>query len=129
MPLGQLKFGCVLDGDDAFLIGNKVGQTIKQRLEVLVQSAAELPVESIHRQISSAIDLVVQLKRCNDGSRVISHVSEVLPPHAKQHQVRMKHLFELSPEGLVPTGRIPTFMEKLLLDGHLDLDTFYVQEG
>ncbi len=99
------------------------------RLEVLVQSAAELPVESIHRQISSAIDLVVQLKRCNDGSRVISHVSEVLPPHAKQHQVRMKHLFELSPEGLVPTGRIPTFMEKLLLDGHLDLDTFYVQEG
>ena len=33
------------------------------RLEVLVQMAAELPVDSIHRQISSAIDLVVQLNR------------------------------------------------------------------
>ncbi|MFK7822336.1 MAG: ATPase, T2SS/T4P/T4SS family [Planctomycetaceae bacterium] len=98
------------------------------RLEVLVQSAADLPIESIHRQISSAIDLVVQLKRCNDGSRVISHVSEVLPPDARRHQVRMKNLFELSPAGLVPTGRIPTFMENLLRGGHLNLDTFYVQE-
>ncbi len=38
------------------------------RLEVLVQMAAELPVDSIHRQISSAIDLVVQLNRLRNGA-------------------------------------------------------------
>ena len=39
------------------------------RLEVLVQMAADLPASSIHQQIGSAIDIIVQLKRLRDGRR------------------------------------------------------------
>ena len=39
------------------------------RLEVLVQMAADLPVESIRQQIASAVDVIVQLKRMREGRR------------------------------------------------------------
>ena len=47
------------------------------RLEVLVQMAADLPVESIRQQIASAVDVVVQLKRLRDGRRCVSQITEI----------------------------------------------------
>src|ERR671935_518257 len=49
------------------------------RLETLVMTAGvELPHRAIREQISSAFDLMVQIQRLVDGSRRITHVSEVL---------------------------------------------------
>ena len=47
------------------------------RLEVLVQMAADLPVDSIRHQIASAVDVIVQLKRMRDGRRAIVQITEV----------------------------------------------------
>jgi pilus assembly protein CpaF len=48
------------------------------RLETLVLMAGfDLPIRAIREQMSSAIDLVVQLTRLRDGSRRITHISEV----------------------------------------------------
>jgi len=48
------------------------------RLETLVLMAGfDLPIRAIREQMSSAIDLIVQLTRLRDGSRRITHISEV----------------------------------------------------
>src|SRR5438067_2149822 len=49
------------------------------RLETLVLMAGmELPLRAIREQVSSAFDLLVQITRLVDGSRRISHITEVL---------------------------------------------------
>ena len=48
------------------------------RLETMVLMAGyELPVKAIRQQVSSALNLVVHLTRLRDGSRRITHISEV----------------------------------------------------
>jgi pilus assembly protein CpaF len=49
------------------------------RLETLVMTAGvELPHRAIREQIASAFDVLVQIQRLVDGSRKISHISEVI---------------------------------------------------
>jgi pilus assembly protein CpaF len=49
------------------------------RVETLVLTAGvELPMRAIREQIASAFDLVVQVNRLVDGSRRITHITEVL---------------------------------------------------
>jgi pilus assembly protein CpaF len=47
------------------------------RLETMVLMAVEMPVRAIREQIASAIDLIVQQARLRDGSRKITHLTEV----------------------------------------------------
>jgi pilus assembly protein CpaF len=49
------------------------------RLETLVMTAGvELPHRAIREQIASAFDLLIQISRLVDGSRRLTHISEVL---------------------------------------------------
>jgi len=49
------------------------------RLETLVLTAGvELPLRAIREQISSAFDLLVQISRLVDGTRRLTHITEVL---------------------------------------------------
>src|SRR5205807_6879187 len=49
------------------------------RTETLVLTAGvELPLRAIREQISSAFDLIVQVSRLVDGTRRITHITEVL---------------------------------------------------
>ena len=124
------------------------------RLEVLVQMAADLPVSSIHQQIGSAIDVIVQLTRLRDGRRVISQITECVGvnPHTNQIELRDLYLREThstvgedpageDPSGadlagggdaddgeLQPTGLLPSFIADLIDTGSLRLDAFY-QDG
>jgi Flp pilus assembly CpaF family ATPase len=100
------------------------------RLEVLVQMAADLPVESIRQQIASAVDVIVQLKRMRDGRRCVSQITEVTEINPITGKLEMRDLFLLDkPEGagalLQPTGRLPTFIDELISSGTLNLKTFY----
>jgi pilus assembly protein CpaF len=55
------------------------------RLETMVLMAGmELPVRAIREQIASAIDVIVQISRLRDGSRRITHVTEV---HGMEGQI------------------------------------------
>jgi len=48
------------------------------RLEVMsLMGGIDMPLTAIRAQISSAIDLVIQISRFHDGSRMLTHVSEV----------------------------------------------------
>lgn len=49
------------------------------RLETLVLMAGmDLPLRAIREQVASAIDLIVQIQRLRDGSRRITHVTELV---------------------------------------------------
>jgi pilus assembly protein CpaF len=48
------------------------------RLETMVLMAGmDLPIRAVREQVASAIDLIVQISRLRDGSRRITHVTEV----------------------------------------------------
>ena len=55
------------DGSMTTVHANSAREVI-ERLEVLVLMAADLPVTSIHRQIASAIDLIVHISRLPGGA-------------------------------------------------------------
>jgi Flp pilus assembly CpaF family ATPase len=100
------------------------------RLEVLVQMAADLPVDSIRHQIASAVDVIVQLKRMRDGRRAIVQITEVAGINPVHGKLEMRDLFLLddyeTPGALLePTGRLPTFIGELIESGMLNLQTFY----
>ena len=111
------------------------------RLETLVLTAGvELPLRAIREQVASAFDLLVQITRLVDGSRRISHVTEVLrmesdvitlqdiflakPPDEESAAAQISRL--LSP--LSCTGLKPHFLEKLAANGVTLPATFFQQE-
>jgi len=117
------------DGSMTTVHANEAADVIL-RLEVLVQMAADLPISSIHRQIASAIDLIVQLTRLKDGRRCVTQITEVVDVDTQRATVRLKDLFLLTetdtrPE-LRPTGRLPTFMAELISHNLIDLNAFYL---
>jgi pilus assembly protein CpaF len=102
-------------------------EDVTLRLEVMVQMAADLPVTSIHRQIATAVDLIVQAARLRDGRRVVSQVSEVVgvDPDTNRAVLRDLFHFEDDVEQLRPTGHLPTFMAELMARDLINLDAFY----
>jgi pilus assembly protein CpaF len=109
------------------------------RLETLVMTAGvELPHRAIREQIASAFDLLIQIQRLVDGSRRLTHVSEVVgmesdvvtlqdiflakPPDEEGHAAgRGARL--LSP--LAPTGLKPHFLDKMAAAGVVLSPTFF----
>ena len=52
-------------------------QGYDQRLETMVLTAAPIPLESIRKQIASALDVIIFLSRMKDKSRKVVEISEV----------------------------------------------------
>jgi pilus assembly protein CpaF len=111
------------------------------RLETLVLTAGvDLPLRAIREQVASAFDLLVQITRLVDGSRRLSHVTEVLrmesdvitlqdiflarPPDEEAAAAQVTRL--LSP--LSCTGLKPHFLEKMAANGVSLPPTFFQQE-
>src|SRR6185503_7464143 len=119
------------DGSLTTLHANNA-EDVMLRLEVLVQMAAALPVDSIRNQIASAIDVIVQLKRMRDGRRCLSQITEVAGINPITGNLEMRDLFLLEDSEtpgaqLQPTGRLPTFIGDLISTGTLNLKTFYAE--
>jgi len=97
------------------------------RLETLVLMAGyDLPIRAIREQISSAVDCIVQLQRLRDGTRRITHISEVVGMEGDVITLQDVFLFDFSAgvdeqgryQGqLKPTGVRPKFAEKLSDNG------------
>jgi pilus assembly protein CpaF len=90
------------------------------RIQNMVLMAVDLPIEAIREQIVSGIQLVVHLARQPDGSRKVTHISEILPLQEKA--MAMQDLFTLQPgqDGafeLLPTGVQPQFLDRLAIAG------------
>ena len=93
------------------------------RLETLVLMAGmDLPVRAIREQIASAVDLIVHQSRLKDGTRRVTHVTEVERMEGDVITLQDVFVFDSSAgfdrEGrslgsLRPTGLRPKFLEKM----------------
>jgi pilus assembly protein CpaF len=92
------------------------------RLEVMVgMGNANMGVRSIRQQVASAVDLFVQVARFSDGSRRVTHVTEVTGMEGDL--VTLQDIFLFEKKGLTENGRVrgcfratgirPKFYEKL----------------
>ena len=105
------------------------------RIETMVLMAgAELPLKAIREQTSGAFDLIVHQSRFRDGSRRITHVTEVVGMEGDVVTLQDIFLFDYAagydengaPLGtLKSTGLRPKFLDKLAASGiHVDPSIF-----
>jgi pilus assembly protein CpaF len=104
------------------------------RLEVMVGMAnANMSVHSIRQQISSAVDLFVQISRMSDGTRRVTAITECVGMEGDQ--VTMQDIFTFEKIGLTDSGRVtgrfratgvrPKFYDRLQAAGvHIPASVF-----
>ncbi len=100
---------------------------VLSRLETMVLMAGmELPMRAVREQVASAIDLIVHQGRFKDGTRRITHVTEVVGLEGDAIALQDLYLFDHTQgtdesgrirSGLKPTGLRPKFLEKLARRG------------
>jgi pilus assembly protein CpaF len=91
------------------------------RLEVMcLMAGMDLPVRAIKEQVASAVDLIVQQSRLRDGSRKITHVTEIQGMEGEM--ITMSDIFEYELTGFEEghivgrfraTGIRPKFYERI----------------
>jgi pilus assembly protein CpaF len=108
------------------------------RLEVMtLMSGLDLPVRAIREQIASAVHMIVQQSRFPDGSRKVTHITEVTGMEGEI--VQLQDIFLFKQEGydekgkvkgrFVATGNIPDLYQDLSARGiPVDLSIFKVPE-
>jgi len=106
------------------------------RLETMVaMSNLGIPDHAIRRQISSAIDLVIQVSRLSDGTRKVITVAEITGMEGDV--ISMQDIFLFRKRGVRETGEVlgefvatgirPKFAERLLVSGiHFPISMFSV---
>ncbi len=145
--VGEVRGGEALDmlqamntGHDGSLstIHANSPRDVLSRLETMVlMSGMDLPVRAIREQVSSAIDLIVHQSRLRDGSRKITHITEVQGMEGDIITLQDIFLFDFS-QGLdekgnfkgeiKPTGIRPKFMKQLEDQGYsLDAEIFQLE--
>jgi len=128
--VGEVRSGEALDMLQAMNTGHDGSLTtghantprdMLARLETMVLMAGmDLPVKAIREQIASAVDIIVQQSRLRDGTRRITHITEVLGMEGEI--ITLQDIFIFKQAGkdekgriigeIVPTGIKPKFVEK-----------------
>jgi len=117
------------DGSMTTVHANSSREVI-ERLEVLLLMAADLPVSSIHRQLSSALDLIVHISRLPGGPRVVTQITEVLRYDPDEKQIIMHDIFNFrNGVSLQPTGYLPSFIDSLVEKELLDMEFLYGRDS
>ncbi len=117
------------DGSMTTVHANSAREVI-ERLDVLVLMAADLPITSIHRQLVSALDVIVHISRMPGGSRVVTQISEVsrVDPDNNSDVIITDIFNYRNGESLQPTGYLPSFVDSLIEKQLLELEFLYGQQ-
>ncbi|MFC1453780.1 ATPase, T2SS/T4P/T4SS family [Verrucomicrobiota bacterium] len=117
------------DGSLTTVHANSPRDTIARLETMTLMSGIELPSRAIHEQISAAIHLIIQTARMSDGSRKVTHITEVAGQEGDR--ITMQDLFVYTQTGIdhngkvqgefKATGAVPTFIEEIGIRG-LSLD-------
>jgi pilus assembly protein CpaF len=91
------------------------------RVETMVLMAGyDLPVRAIRQQVASALDMIIQLERMQDGSRRVTSITEV--GRMESEVITLSELFKFQIDEVLPdrtvvgslrtTGLRPSFLDK-----------------
>lgn len=79
-------------------------QDMLSRLETLVLTGMNIPIEAVRTQIASAIDIVIQLGRMRDKSRRVLMITEVLG--IQDGSICLNPLYEFAEQGENEKGQV-----------------------
>ena len=145
--VGEVRGGEALDMLQAMNTGHDGSLTtvhansprdVLSRLETMVLMAGmDLPLRAIREQVASAIDVIVQQSRFRDGSRRITHITEV--EGMEGETIVTQDIFKFQQSGIEQgkkigrfqaTGILPRFIDKLKSSGvKLSEDIFEPSES
>jgi pilus assembly protein CpaF len=147
--VGEVRGGEALDMLQAMNTGHDGSLTtvhansprdVLSRLETMVLMAGvDIPMRAIREQISSAINLIVHQSRLKDGSRRLTHITEIVGMEGDVVTLQDIYTFDYRAgidengrfRGIIqPTGLRPRFLERLSDHGiHFDADLFTSDNG
>jgi len=121
--IGETRGGEALDmiqamtsghaGSMSTLYANSAVDSLNRLETLAMMNPIEMPLHALRSQIVSAMDVVVQVSRFNDGRRGLTQVSEVLPlSEAGRYQAQDVFRMEFDQAGgssLEPTGKKSVF--------------------
>ncbi len=108
------------DGSITTVHANNPRDAVARIETMAMMGTIALPEKAIRAQIASAVDLIVQVSRMSDGSRRITHISEITGTSGDILSMQDIFLFDrlgLTGEGRVrgqfrATGVVPSFAER-----------------
>jgi pilus assembly protein CpaF len=113
------------DGSITTVHANNPRDAIARIETMAMMGNVSLPEKAIRAQVASAVDLLVQVARMSDGTRRVTHISEITGTTGDVISLQDIYLFEklgLGPSGSVrgrfySTGVVPKFSERLKAAG------------
>ena len=113
------------DGSLTTIHSNTPRDAIARMETMAMMGSVALPEKAIRAQIAAAVHVIVQASRMSDGSRRITHITEITGATAEV--VSMNDIFLFEKKGLGPGGKVkgrffatgvmPRFAEKLIAAG------------
>tara|TARA_E500000331_G_scaffold169438_1_gene163857 strand:- start:2626 stop:4158 length:1533 start_codon:yes stop_codon:yes gene_type:complete len=108
------------DGSMGTVHANNPREGLSRIENMIAMGGFNLPAKAMREQIASSINIVVQAARLRDGSRKITHVTEVVGLEGEVVTLQDLFIFEIEGEDLdgkiigkhKPTGLRPTFWDK-----------------
>lgn len=109
------------DGSMCTIHSNSPAEALSRLENLFLFSGFDVPVRVVRKQISTAVDYVIQLERTRSGKRIVSRVTEVGTMEGET--ILTQEIGSRSDEGPLFTGLAPQNMASLI-DYGLDMDFF-----
>ncbi len=96
------------------------------RLETMgMMSDVQMPLLALRKQLASAINMILQVSRLHDGSRKVTHITEVTGYNPTTSEYEMRDIFLLTyddkgkqPPKIIPTGKLPECLPAIKAHGY-----------
>lgn len=125
------------DGSLTTIHANSPRDAVARMETMALMANLNLPEKAIRKQIASAVTIVVQVARFNDGMRRVTHITEITG--MEDDVVSMQDVFVFEKQGVASDGRIlgtfsatgirPKFAEKLQASGISLPSNFFEQSA
>jgi pilus assembly protein CpaF len=92
------------DGSITTIHANTPRDALSRMETMAMMSSVRLPEKAIRAQIASAVHLIVQIARMSDGSRRVTHITELTG--AFSDVISMQDIFLFEKEGLGANGKV-----------------------
>ena len=94
---------------------NSPAESLSRIENLFLFAGYDVPLKAIRKQMSTAIDFIVQLDRKSDGTRIIKKIAEV--NNMEGDNVLLQDIASHSGDNLVFTGLVPSRVKKLMKFG------------
>jgi pilus assembly protein CpaF len=92
------------DGSMTTIHANNARDAISRLENMVAMAGIEMPLKAVRAQISSAVNLIVQASRLQDGSRRMTSITEITGMEGEV--ISMQEIFRYERLGIAPDGKI-----------------------